>query len=72
MGIPEGEELEKGPGRIFKEVMASHFPILILKQDKEKDKKKESTHPTRLTRFRDKHKEVNNKTHCNQTIQSQR
>lgn len=40
MGIPEGEELEKGPGRIFKEVMASHFPILILKQDKEKDKKK--------------------------------
>ena len=58
-GVPEGEEREKGPEKIFKEIIAENFPNMgkeIVNQVQKAQSPRQ-----------DKPKEEHTKTHSNQT-----
>ena len=59
IGVPEGEEREKGPEKIFEEIINENFP----NKGKEIINQVQEAHSTR----QDKFKEENTQTHSNQT-----
>ena len=62
IGVPEGEEREKGPEKIFEEIIVKNFPNM----GKEITTQVQEVQSPR----QDKHKEKHTKTHINQTIKN--
>ena len=58
-GVPEGKEREKGPEKIFEEIIVKNFPNM--------GKESHPSPGSAESPIQDKSKEKHTKTHCNQT-----